>query len=199
MAGSGRGTSPRRPSRGRNRSARSRAAGRRPPFLLRPATLGDLRVLVGHRRAMWEAIGRGTRRELDVHDRAYRRWVRAEWAAGRFTAVVATEPGGRPLGSGAVWLTPSQPRPGRLATQQTPYILSMFTEDDARGRGVASGIVRALVLWCRDRGYPRVTLHASKMGRDVYARLGFRPTNEMRLDLRRPRRGGGRPGGRRRV
>lgn len=133
---------------------------------------------------MWEAIGRGTPRQLAVHDRAYRRWVRAEWAEGRFAAFLVRDSDGAVLGSGGLWLMPAQPRPGPRIQRVTPYILSMYTDPAARGLGVASRIVRALLGWARARGYPRVTLHASKMGRGVYARLGFRSTNEMRYTLR---------------
>lgn len=132
---------------------------------------------------MWEAMGRGSPAELDAHDRAYRRWLRREWAARRFAAYIATDPAGAPLGSGAVWLVPSQPRPGAAHLPYFPYVLSMYTEPAARGRGVASRVVRELIAWSTERGYPRVTLHASVMGRGVYTRLGFQPTNELRLDL----------------
>lgn len=145
-------------------------------------------------------MGRWSRWELDAHDRAYRRWVRAEMGAGRFAAFVAAGPDGTPLGSGAVWLVPSQPRPARTARSETPYLLSMFTEPAAREQGVAGRIVQAALAWARARRYPRMTLHASRMGRRVYERMGFVATNEMRRDLRaggrrtRSRRGrAGRP------
>ena len=168
----------------RRRARASPRPRRRTRGTVVPATLGDLAVLVRHRRAMWEAIGRGTPRQLAVHDRVYRRWVRAEWAAGRFAAFLVRDRDGPVLGSGAVWLVPAQPRPGPRIQRLAPYILSMYTDPAARGLGVASRIVRALVGWARARGYPRVTLHASKMGRGVYERLGFRTTNEMRYTLR---------------
>jgi GNAT superfamily N-acetyltransferase len=41
----------------------------------------------------------------------------------------------------------------------------------------------AILQWCRDRGIRRLTLHASGEGRPLYERFGFRPTNEMRLEL----------------
>ncbi len=160
---------------------------------MRAATLRDLDLLVRHRRAMWEAIGRGTPSELDAHDRRYRSWVRREVRAGRFAAYVAVEPDGTPLGSGGVWLMPAQPRPARRPAERLPYVLSMYTEPRARGRGVASAIVSALVRWSKARRFPRVTLHASAMGRGVYVRLGFEATNEMRLDLQPGRRRRARP------
>ncbi len=155
---------------------------------IRRARKADLPLLVLHRRRMWQEIGGYTPRELDRHDRDYRRWVRGETAAGRFLAFVAEGPDGRPLGSGAIWLMPSQPRPGPLGRRAMPYLLSMFTEPRARRTGVASRLVRSMVEWARSGGYGRVVLHASLAGRSVYERLGFTPTNEMRLELARPRR-----------
>lgn len=155
------------------------------PWRLRRATLADLDLLTSHRRRMFAEIRtRRSRAELDRADAQYRRWVRRELPARHFLAFVVETPGGRPAGSGAIWLAPTQPRPGRLGQRpRLPYILSMFTEPAFRGRGVASRIVRAQVRWARERGYARIYLHASAMGRPVYARLGFAPGNEMRRDL----------------
>ncbi len=139
---------------------------------------------------MWKAIGRGTGSELDRHDRVYRAWMARLRRTGRFLAFLAEDPDGTVLGSGAVWLMPAQPRPGHLARETTPYILSMFTEPKARGRGVASALVERMISWARAERYPRVVLHASRMGRGVYERLGFERSNEMRLELTRlPTRG----------
>jgi len=132
---------------------------------------------------MWEAIGGRTPRELDRADPIYRRWMRRERRAGRFVAFLAEDASGRVIGSGAVWLQPAQPRPGKLARESMPYILSMFTEPEARGRGVASSLVRAMIAYATRRGYRRIFLHASAQGRPVYAALGFVPGNEMRLEL----------------
>jgi GNAT superfamily N-acetyltransferase len=154
---------------------------------LRTTTALDLPVLVQHRHRMWEEIGGRTRAELDRADPAYRRWVVRETRAGRFIGFVVEDPRSRVVGSGAVWLQPAQPRPGRLARLQMPYILSMYTEPEFRGRGVASRLVRAMVRWATLRGYRRIFLHASRTGRPVYAKLGFVDGNEMRLDLPRRR------------
>ncbi len=79
-------------------------------------------------------------------------------------------------------MQPVQPRPGYKRGVQ-PYLLSMYTEPDFRGRGVASRIVEAAVDWTRAQGYPSVRLHASDMGRRVYQRLGFKRAWEMKLDF----------------
>ncbi len=133
---------------------------------------------------MFREIGRWSPPVLARSERAYRRWARREMAAHRLFGFVAEDrPEGRVVGSGVVWLQPSQPRPSPLARNSMPYIMSMFTEPSYRGRGVASSLVRLMVHWAAARGYRRVFLHASRKGRPVYERLGFEPGNEMRLDL----------------
>ena len=36
-----------------------------------------------------------------------------------------------------------------------------------------------MIAYCRENGWPRISLHASDMGRGLYEELGFQPTNEM--------------------
>jgi GNAT superfamily N-acetyltransferase len=158
-----------------------------PRLRLRTTTARDLPTLVRHRRRMWEDIGGRTRAELDRADPAYRRWVVRETRAHRFIGFLIEDGDGRVAGSGAIWLQPMQPRPGRLSRLRMPYIMSMYTEPDFRGRGVASRIVRAMVRWATRRGYRRTFLHASHAGRPVYEKLGFVNGSEMRLELPRRR------------
>lgn len=187
-----------RPQAGR--SGPDRRAEEDPRGLVRAAGPRDLATLVAHRRRMWRDIGRGTTAQLDRHDVVYRRWLRREIAARRFVGFLV-EVDGRPVASGAVWLAPSPPRPGRFPREEVPYILSMYTAPGYRGRGLASRLVREMIAWARSRHYPRIVLHASDYGRPVYERLGFVPSREMRRDLPalrpRRRRGSARGPGRR--
>jgi GNAT superfamily N-acetyltransferase len=132
---------------------------------------------------MWEELRDFPPQELDRHDIAYRRWVLAEMAKGRFFAFLVEDAEGRCLGSGGLWLMPCQPRPGVLGREEMPYVLSMYTEPGARGRGVATRIVREMVRWAKARRYGRVALHASRFGRPLYERLGFEPGSEMKFEL----------------
>ena len=157
-----------------------------PRARLRQATLDDLATLVRQRRRMFEHMGATDAALLDEADRLYRRWARARLKSGKLVGFLVEERG-EAVAGGCVWLQPVQPRPHALVTEQ-PYILSMFTEPAHRGKGHASRIVRAAVQWARERGYPRISLHASEEGRSVYERLGFEPTTEMRLKLDAPRR-----------
>ncbi|MGP8076307.1 MAG: GNAT family N-acetyltransferase [Thermoplasmata archaeon] len=145
----------------------------------RRTTVADVPLLADHRHRMWTEIGNRTEAEITEHDARYRRWTRPRLRSEELVGFVAESPKGTVVGSGIVWFRSDQPRP-KIPTLTIPYILSMYTEVDWRGRGIASGIVRRLVAECRTRGYPSVVLHASEQGRSVYRRLGFERTWEMR-------------------
>jgi GNAT superfamily N-acetyltransferase len=147
---------------------------------LRRATTRDLDVLVRHRRLMWIEIGGVDASDLDDADRTYRRWARVRLASGRLLGWIV-ERGGRAGASGCVWLQEVHPRPGYGGGIQ-PYLLSMYTEPDERGRGHAARIVDAAMRWSDARGYPRLALHASPAGRGIYERAGFKRTWEMRRE-----------------
>jgi len=164
-------------------------------FRVRRARARDIDVLVLHRRRMWEDIGGRTPEQLDAADPVYRRWYLRESRAGRYVAFVAEDARGRVVASGCLWLQPGQPRPGD-ASCVDPYLLSMYTEPEYRGKRLATRIVREAIRWCRENGYGRMTLHASKMARGVYRRIGFERTWEMRIRMKPSGKGAGRGRGR---
>ena len=170
--------------------AASRVAGPVSRFRVRKATLDDLDLLVRHRRGMWEEILEASPEEHDAAGRAYRRWVRTRMASREVVGWIAGTDRGEPVASGCVWLMPSQPRPGWKGTV-SPYLMSMFTEKAYRGQGLATRITREAIRWSKARGYTMLLLHASKFGKPIYVREGFREGNEMRLRL--SERGGRRP------
>jgi GNAT superfamily N-acetyltransferase len=53
------------------------------------------------------------------------------------------------------------------------YVLSMVTEPAWRGRGIATGIMEALLAWFGDEAVTRVSLHATTAGEPIYRSLGF--------------------------
>lgn len=129
-------------------------------------------------------MGERDAQRLDAADRVYRRWARARLKTGTLVGWVAETPSRKIVAGGCLWLQPVQPRPGFPGGGQ-PYLLSLSTDPAHRGRGLARRIVQEAVRWAKKNGYPRMTLHASREGRRIYARLGFSRTWEMRLDLRK--------------
>jgi GNAT superfamily N-acetyltransferase len=148
---------------------------------IRRATVRDVDLLVRHRRRMWEEIGGFTLAQIVAADPVYRRWARARLRSGTLVGWVVVADG-VPAASGCVWIQPVQPNP-RWAEGLQPYLLSMFTEADFRGRGFAKRLVETATEWCRRQGYPRFALHASDAGRPIYEALGWQRTWEMRIEI----------------
>jgi GNAT superfamily N-acetyltransferase len=151
---------------------------------IREATLKDLDLLVRQRRKMFEEISDASPAELDAVDHAYRSWARTRLKSGRYVAFLVEAGRGRVPASGALWLMPLPPRPWTRGAR-APYLMSMFTEREERGKGYATLVVRAAVRWARAHGHKVVILHSSDESKGIYERAGFRPTSEMRLRLDR--------------
>ena len=149
---------------------------------IRRSTLRDIDLLISHRRKMWEDIHDFRRRDLEIGDRAYRKWLVDMIKKGRLFGFVAVANTNRIAGSGCVWLRENQPRPGSFKPLM-PYLLSMYTDPKFRRMGIASKIVKEAMKSFKSKGYRTMTLHGSRVGRKVYAKLGWERTWEMRVSL----------------
>lgn len=150
---------------------------------LRLATVADVPVILGHRRAMCASIGWNDPAALAEMEASCRVFFERALADGSYRGwLVETSTGEVAAGGGLmVYAWPSNPRDPRALRA---YIMNMYTEPTYRQRGLAGQIMQAMIAWCRAEGFKWVTLHASEMGRPIYAGLGFEPTvNEMRLSL----------------
>lgn len=155
-------------------------------FTLRFATVDDIPTLVSHRRKMFEDMAdlRGEQHDragLEAMDAAYAVILRYEIPAGS-TRVWVVEDAGQIAASGALKFADWLPRPDG-SRRGLVYVHSVYTEPAYRRQGLARRILTAMMADCRANGWPRVSLHASDLGRGLYESLGFRPTNEMRLVL----------------
>lgn len=132
---------------------------------------------------MFEDMHPRKKSEMDVHDRAFKKWASKEMRAGRLVCFLVTAANGRAVAGGSVWLRDVQPFPG-FPGGKVPYLMSMFTEGEFRGKGLATEIVNRAISWSRDHGYPALTLHASDMGLPLYRKMGFKRTREMELEFK---------------
>jgi GNAT superfamily N-acetyltransferase len=153
---------------------------------LRLATVDDISALVNHRRRMFEdmyALKDVTRDRagFEAMDTAYAAILRYEIPAGSTRAWVI-EDAGKIAASGALKFTDWLPRPDGQR-RGLVYVHSVYTSPEYRRLGLARRILRAMITYCRENGWPRISLHASELGRGLYEELGFQPTNEMRLVL----------------
>ena len=155
-------------------------------LILRPAVVADIPALVSHRRRMFEdmyadkAVVRD-RVAYEAMDTAYADILRYEIPAGSTRAWVIDD-GGIIAASGALKFTDWLPRPDGQR-RGLVYVHSVYCVPEYRRQGLARRILQAMIAYCHENGWPRISLHASDMGRGLYEELGFQPTNEMRLVL----------------
>jgi GNAT superfamily N-acetyltransferase len=148
---------------------------------IRRGTLEDLPHILHQRRAMFAEIGAEESR-LDSMQDASAAYFREAIPQGNYLAWMAETADGRIVASGGIALVPWPGSPDFPATRRG-WILGIFTEPAFRRRGIALRVMETIVEWCRGAGFDYVSLHASNDGRAVYEKMGFRPTNEMRLYL----------------
>src|SRR3954463_6034444 len=152
---------------------------------IRRASVEDAAVLARHRAEMFRDMG-------DVTDEVYphllqatRSWLERGIPAGEYVAWLASPVGSDEVVAGAgLHLRTIIPRPrDRTEVEMGPQglIVNVFTERAWRRRGIAERLMRELLAGARENGTPRPILHASPEGRRLYERLGFEPTNEMKL------------------
>lgn len=150
---------------------------------IRRARLADLETLVNQRRSMFEDIWDLDSKNNKLTDALYKKWVVEMIKKRRFVGFLAVSEKGEPIGGGCVWIREMQPSPWSEGRLHAPYLMSMFTSPQYRGRGIATSIVKEAMDWSKKKGYRTMILHASKLGRPVYSRLGWKRTWEMRVDL----------------
>jgi GNAT superfamily N-acetyltransferase len=131
--------------------------------------------------AMWRDIGAGPGQITpDWRDEVLRFLRRASEDHGfrgcvavREGRIVGSAGGQRQAGLSPDILEPSYRRRG--------YVWGVYVHPDHRGRGLGAALTRAVVERLRASGCTQVHLHAAPLARPVYERLGFAPSNEMRL------------------
>jgi GNAT superfamily N-acetyltransferase len=147
---------------------------------IRPATHDDIETLVTHRRAMFFEMGHRDETVLDTMTAAFRPWLLARMATREYLAWVATGSDASIVAGLGLWLMDWPPHmigPGA----RRGNIVNVYTESAHRRRGFAQRLMEVALDWCRSNGIRAVILHASNDGRALYEKLGFKPTNEMRL------------------
>jgi GNAT superfamily N-acetyltransferase len=151
-------------------------------FSIRAGTPADAEVVAGHRRAMFFDMGYRDEQWLSDMSGLFLPWVRRKMESGDYLAWFAVAPDGSIAAGAGLWLMEWMPhKPG--GTGRRGNVLNVYTESAYRRRGLARGLMNLILEWARNRGIEVVMLHASDEGRPLYESMGFRTTNEMRIDL----------------
>jgi ribosomal protein S18 acetylase RimI-like enzyme len=159
-------------------------------FALRQAGTTDIPLLARHRAAMFRDMGQLPSHQEEPLVRSTASYLSDAMPRGEYLAWVAEDRGMPPvpIGGAGVQLRPilPRPRPGDDDLELGPeaIVLNVYVEPAWRRRGVGEALMRAVLDALAVRGLRRIVLHASENGRRLYERLGFVPTNEMRLTRR---------------
>ncbi|MFZ1132594.1 MAG: GNAT family N-acetyltransferase [Terriglobales bacterium] len=151
-----------------------------PEVTIRAATASESAIILHHRRSMFRDMGEGSADELDRMVEVAGPWLARALADGSYRHWLALDPAGRVAGGGGVLLCPWPANPKDPCTQRA-VILNVYTELEFRKRGVARQLMSTILEWLQQQGFRGANLHASPEGRHLYEKLGFEPTNEMRL------------------
>jgi GNAT superfamily N-acetyltransferase len=149
------------------------------PITLRPITLEDAEIITRQRQRMFVDDGVPDDDRMCALVNSFLPWVKARIQVGTYSGWFALHGDKIVAGVGMLMLDwPSHPlhiEPLR------GYVLNVYTEPAYRGRGLAKQLMKRLMEEAKERKISVLTLHASKMGRPIYEKLGFYQTSEMRL------------------
>ena len=151
-------------------------------FVIRAATVVDIPSLLRHRRMMWWDMGRRDENALALMEAAAAEYFAQAVPEGSYRGFLATTGNGEVIGGGGIVVSAWPGTLGQRAARRA-MILNMYVERGYRRRGIARALMAEMIRWCRQNGFSQVGLHASDEGRPLYEQLGFKPTNEMRLNL----------------
>ena len=93
---------------------------------------------------------------------------------------------GRLISCGAAWVYRLLPAPW-LANGKMGFLQWFYTEPSWRGRGVATAVAEACLVWLDKQGCTRVQLHAAPRAEEVYRRLGFAEGHYRNMWLQLPK------------
>jgi len=151
-----------------------------PAITIREAVPAESAIILHHRRSMFRDMGEGTVEELDRMVTVAGPWLARALADGSYRHWLALASSGRVVAGGGVLLCPWPANPHDPCTERA-VILNVYTEPDSRKQGIARQVMETILYWIKARGLRGVNLHASAEGRQLYEKLGFEATNEMRL------------------
>lgn len=151
-------------------------------FTLRRASTDDIDILVAQRREMFREVHHRSDAQLDAMSAKFRVWALEHMNAGDYLAWLIESPDRSIAAGGALWLMDWPPHVIGVNSQRG-NILNIYTGDEFRKRGLARAMMEAILAWCRENNIDVVILHASPFGRSLYESMGFKATNEMRIEM----------------
>ncbi len=146
----------------------------------RKATIKDINMLIELRKN--QLIDEGVSADKDINDELEDFFQRKlaegsliQWLVIEKNEIIAT---------GAIVIYEFPPTYTNKSGKQA-YVTNMYTKNTHRGKGIATTLLTKLVEEAKNLGIKKMWLGASKLGRPVYKKFGFKETDEwMELELK---------------
>ena len=146
------------------------------------ATTEDIQDIVRLRRLMFEWMGHTDKDYLEKNDTENTKYFTKLIPEGTFHGWMAKTKDGKVVGTGGLVFDQHPPSPNN-PTGKIGYIMNISVEPEYRNQGIAKELLKTILFYIKDKNITLVSLHASEMGKNLYEKVGFKPTNEMRLKL----------------
>lgn len=146
----------------------------------RPVTAGDLDLVCRHREEMFRASNAPGRTEdvLRSMTAAFRTWVEPRLNDGSYFGYIADDGGAAVAGIGLMVID-WPPHPSHPQQDRRGYVLNVFVEPSHRKQGFGKMLMELGEAEIARRGVTFAVLHATRMGKPLYERLGWAGTSEM--------------------
>lgn len=137
----------------------------------------DQTMIGEHREAMFLEAG-GDPATLQVMTEHFRPWLGERLLDGRYYGFAVLD---GDVVAAAIGLMSIEwpPHPAHPTQGQRGYVLNVFVEPAYRRRGLASALMKLAEAEFAQRGIGFAVLHATEVGKPVYAGLGWAATAEM--------------------
>lgn len=129
---------------------------------IREGTVADIPEIARQRRRMCEDMHYTDVDALAAMVTLTADYLKKAIPEGSFRSWLACD-NGQVVGGGAVVISPWPSHVYDLECRRAT-ILNVYTEPEYRRRGIARQIMETMIAWCRQKGFARVSLHASEDG-----------------------------------
>ena len=131
---------------------------------------------------MFQDMGYEDEAALDAMSAKFQVWLLEHLESGEYHAWLISAPDGSIAAGAGLWLMDWPPHMIGQGSRRG-NILNVYTARDFRRRGLARELMETVLLWCRENAIDTVILHASPEGKALYESMGFKLSNEMRIQL----------------
>ena len=139
--------------------------------IIRFATVFDATALAELRYELRSSTGRATEPQSEFIERC-RVWMEDHLREGERWHCWVVEENERLIGAVWIQLVEKIPNP-RAEAEQHAYLTNFYIQEIARGRGLGSQLLGAVIKWCESRDVHAIILWPTERSRSLYRRHGF--------------------------